>query len=104
MQSEFLPQMLKSTPSSGEGIQILPKELKPLQKGYKYAKYKPPENIAWVSGKKIKTLARKTVKYSFNEQGEKVLESSIITITDNLNHRVDVERDSYFLKLLPAGS
>jgi hypothetical protein len=39
MQSEFLPQMLKSTPSSGEGIQILPQELKPLQKGYKYELY-----------------------------------------------------------------
>ena len=31
--------MLKSTPSSGEGIRILPKELKPLQKGYKYELY-----------------------------------------------------------------
>lgn len=39
MQSEFLPQMLKSTPSSGEGIRILPQELKPLQKGYKYELY-----------------------------------------------------------------
>ena len=39
MQSEILPQMLKSTPSSGEGIQILPQELKYQQKGYKYELY-----------------------------------------------------------------
>lgn len=39
MQSEFLPQMLKSTPSSGEGIRILPQEIKSLQKGYKYELY-----------------------------------------------------------------
>ena len=28
--------MLKSTPSSGEGIRILPQEIKSLQKGYKF--------------------------------------------------------------------
>jgi transposase len=31
--------MLKSTPSSGEGIRILPQEIKSLQKGYKYELY-----------------------------------------------------------------